>query len=85
MYAQLAPGESQPMSQPQQVAAAVLDCAADGRPERVIPDRSGKLATFAYLVPASRRLLKPLLERKGRAAKQRYLAARAAQPARKGH
>jgi short-subunit dehydrogenase len=68
---------SQPMSSADQVAALVLDCAADGRPERVVPARSGRLATFAYLLPASRRLLKPLLERKGRAARRRYLAARA--------
>jgi hypothetical protein len=68
---------SQPMSSPEQVAERILDCAADGRPERVIPRASGMLATVAYLFPSLRRVLRPILERKGRAAKRRHLAAKA--------
>ncbi len=65
---------SQPMSTAEQIAALVLDCAADGRVERARPAASAKLATLAYLAPVLRRTLKPLLERKGRRAKARYRA-----------
>lgn len=67
---------SQPMSSAEQVAKAVLDCAADGRLERTIPRLSGALATAGYLVPELPRLLRPVLELQGRRAKQRYLAAK---------
>jgi hypothetical protein len=59
------------------VARAVLECAADGRLERTIPRLSGVLATAGYLVPELPRLLRPLLERQGRRAKERYRARRA--------
>jgi short-subunit dehydrogenase len=64
---------SQPMSTADEVAALVLDCAADGTVERVCPQLSGYLATVGYLVPQLPRLLRPLLEYQGRAAKQRYV------------
>jgi len=67
---------SQKMSSPEQVATLILDCAADGRPERVIPKASGWLATTTYVFPSLRRVLRPILERKGRAAKRRHRAAR---------
>lgn len=63
---------SQPMSTAEEVAAAVCDCADDGRLERTIPRLSGALATAGYLVPDLPRLLRPLLETQGRRAKARF-------------
>jgi hypothetical protein len=65
---------SQPMSTPDEIANLVLASAADGARERTRPALSGKLATFSYLVPSVRRILGPVFERKGRAAKKKYLA-----------
>ena len=56
---------------PGDVAQMILACARDGRREREFPVGGGKLATLGYLVPGLRRTLKPLLERKGAARKQR--------------
>jgi len=67
---------SQPISSPEQVAKAVLDCAADGRVERTIPQLSGLLATAGYLFPALPRAIRPLLEAQGRRGKARYRARR---------
>ncbi len=64
---------SQPMSSAEDVAALVLDSAADGVLERTCPQLSGYLATMGYLIPQVPRLLRPLLQYQGRAAKQRYL------------
>lgn len=64
---------SQPMSSAEEVAALVLDSAADGALERACPQVSGYLATAGYLMPAIPKLLRPLLEYQGRAAKERYL------------
>jgi short-subunit dehydrogenase len=69
---------SQPMSTAEEVAAAVLDCAHDGRRERTLPRLSGALATAGYLLPDLPRLLRPLLEKQGRAAKAKYRKERAA-------
>lgn len=63
---------SQPMSSAEQVAAAVLDCAADGRMERTLPRTTGMLATVGYLMPSLPRAIRPMLERQGRRAKARY-------------
>ncbi|MFN7952929.1 MAG: SDR family oxidoreductase [bacterium] len=63
---------SQPMSTAEQIAALVLDCAADGTLERVRPALGAKMATLGYLFPALRRVTQPLLERRGRAAKARH-------------
>ncbi len=67
---------SQPMSSAERIAAAVLACARDGRPERVVPAVSGKLATLAYLWPGIFRKLRPLFERRGGHNKLRFIAAR---------
>jgi hypothetical protein len=67
---------SQPMSTAAEVAAAVLDCAADGRLERTLPWTSGVLATAGYLVPWLPRLLRPALVEQGRRAKARFRARR---------
>ena len=64
---------SQPMSSADDVAKLVLDCAADGALERVCPQISGYLATAGYLLPQLPRLLRPILQYQGRAAKQAYI------------
>jgi short-subunit dehydrogenase len=61
---------SQPMSTADDIARAILDCAADGALERTIPQLTGYLATAGYLLPALRKLLFPLLERRGAEAKE---------------
>jgi short-subunit dehydrogenase len=63
----------QAMSSPQAVAKLILDCAADGRFERVIPKRGDLMPTLGYVFPRLRRLMAPLLVRIGRRKKQRYL------------
>jgi short-subunit dehydrogenase len=65
---------SQPMSTADEIADLVLASAADGRRERTKPALSGKIATLTYLVPAVRKLLVPMLERKGEREKKKYLA-----------
>lgn len=64
---------SQPMSTAEDVAKAVLACAEDGVRERAIPAASGMLATAGYLMPALRKVAKPVLLRAGAKAKKRYL------------
>jgi len=63
---------SQPMSTAEEVAALVLDCAADGRAERVLPRASGALCTLGYLSPWLTRKLRPLMNRKGARAKEKH-------------
>ncbi len=65
---------SQPMSSPEEIADAVLACAADGQRERTIPQLTGWLARLSSAVPNARRALMPVLERQGRAAKERFRA-----------
>jgi short-subunit dehydrogenase len=65
---------SQPMSSADEIAALILDSAADGTLERAHPTSSAYLATLGYLLPQIPRLLRPLLERQGRAAKESYIA-----------
>ncbi len=60
---------SQPISTADEVAAAILACAHDGRFERALPAASGVLTTLAYLAPGLGRALRPVLERKGRRVK----------------
>jgi NAD(P)-dependent dehydrogenase (short-subunit alcohol dehydrogenase family) len=63
---------AQPMSTAEDIAKAILDCAADGTLERTIPQLTGYLATAGYLLPALRKLMFPLMERQGAAAKEVY-------------
>jgi short-subunit dehydrogenase len=63
---------AQPMSTAEQVAALVLDCAADGARERTIPRITGALATAGYLLPGMRKWMLPLMERQGRKVKETY-------------
>ncbi len=65
---------SQPMSTSEEIASLVLACAADGRVERMQPRLGGHLATLAYVFPALRRALLPVMERKGRRNKARFVA-----------
>ncbi|MBK6520081.1 MAG: SDR family NAD(P)-dependent oxidoreductase [Polyangiaceae bacterium] len=62
---------SQAMCTADDVARMVLDCAEDGQIERQYPESGGRLATLGYLMPGLRRRLKPLLEARGRAVKER--------------
>lgn len=64
---------SQPMSTPEDVAALILRCAADGRVERSLPTSTHILATLGYLWPRLPRLVRPWMERKGRRVKATYL------------
>lgn len=64
---------SQPMSTPDEIADLVLDSAADGTRERTKPAFSGKLATLGYLIPSMRRVLLPVMERKGEREKKKYI------------
>ncbi len=63
---------AQPMSTAEDVARLILDSAADGKPERVIPAMTGMLATLGYLFPGLRKLLLPMMERRGRKVKEQY-------------
>ena len=63
---------SQPMSTADEVANAIVDVASAKRQEIKMPAASGVLTTFAYLFPALGRRLRPLLEKKGRKAKDFY-------------
>jgi short-subunit dehydrogenase len=67
---------SQPMSSAEQIADAVLACILDGTPETAVPAVSGKLATLGYLFPSLMTVLRPVLERRGAAAKRRYVASK---------
>lgn len=62
---------SQTLCTADDVAAMVLDCAADGRRERQFPVAGGTLSTLGYLFPGLRRIIKPRLEAKGAAVKAR--------------
>ncbi len=63
---------SQPMSSAEQVADAILACIAGNKPEIALPRLSGALATMGYVFPSLATRLRPLLERRGAAAKARY-------------
>jgi short-subunit dehydrogenase len=63
---------SQPMSSADEVADAVLACIVGERDEIALPSLSGKLATAGYVFPFLAAWLRPMLERRGAAAKARY-------------
>ncbi len=63
---------AQPMSTAEDVARLILDCAADGTLERVIPRSTGYLATAGYLMPWLRKLIVPMMERRGKRVKEAY-------------
>lgn len=61
---------SQTMCSADHVAQMIMDCARDGQLEREFPVSGAKLATLSYLLPELRYRLKPLLNAKGRRAKE---------------
>ena len=65
---------SQPMATADEVAHLIVDSAVDGKRERVVYRMGGYLATLGYLFPGLRRVLLPMMERRGRRAKERYRA-----------
>jgi short-subunit dehydrogenase len=69
---------SQPMIMAEQVAEQILACAFDGRRERAVPQLAGRMCTAGYVLPHIRRLLRPWLEKRGEAMKQRYIKSKTA-------
>lgn len=67
---------SQPLTTAEDVAALVVASARDGKVERVTPKLSGALATLGYIAPSFRRMLRPMLERRGRRNKEKLRAQR---------
>jgi len=67
-----------PMSTAEEVAALVLDCAADGARERTIPALTGYMARLGSAIPALRRILLPILDKRGEAIKEKYRLRRGA-------
>jgi len=65
---------SQPMLSAEEVAAAVVQCAYDGKRERAMPAQSGRLAQIVYLFPGLYAMLAPRLAKKGAKAKAQFLA-----------
>jgi short-subunit dehydrogenase len=72
---------AQPMSTAEDIAKLVLDCAADGAAERVMPQVTGYLATAGYLFPALQKLFVPLMEGRGKQAKEAFRKRKAAESA----
>lgn len=67
---------SQPMSSARQIAEAVLRAIETDVDEIDVPALSGKLATLGYLSTKAYLALRPMLEKRGAAAKRKYIAAR---------
>lgn len=67
---------SQPLVTAEDVAELVLASANDGKLERDTPRLSGALATLGYIAPSVRRILRPVLERRGRRNKEKLRASR---------
>jgi len=64
---------AQPMSTSDDVAQAAMLCLKDGKRERAWPRSSSRLATLGYLMPSFRKRLLPLMNRKGRRIKEKYM------------
>ncbi len=69
---------SQPMVSAEAVAERVMEAIGSEETglDLDIPYASGKLATLSYLLPGLGRVIRPMLERKGARAKERYAAGR---------
>jgi len=65
---------SQPISTAGEVAREILELCSNDKPERSMPPVSGFLTTLTYLFPGLGRVMRPLLERKGRNTKRRLKA-----------
>lgn len=65
---------AQPMSSADQIAALVVESAVDGRRERTIPVQTGILARLGAAVPPLRKALMPLMQERGKVAKEAFRA-----------
>ncbi len=65
---------SQPISTADEVADAIIELCSNNKRERSMPPLSGLLTTVSYLFPAVNRLVRPLLEAKGRKVKRELRA-----------
>ena len=63
---------SQPMLSPEQVAEAVVACAADRKRERAMPPSTLWLARLAQWLPWMQELVRPAMERKGARIKEEW-------------
>lgn len=70
---------SQPLSTADEVAAVIYDLATNKIRERSMPPISGFLTTLTYLFPPIGRLVRPLLEARGRKVKRQIKAKRRAE------
>lgn len=61
---------SQPLSSAEQCAEEILKLCTNDKRERSMPPVSGLLTTATYLMPGLGRMMRPLLEKKGRRVKQ---------------
>ena len=64
---------SQPMVTPASVADAVMSASKTGQIDVCIPVSSGRLAKLGYLLPGLRRLLSPILSKRGAKRRRRLL------------
>lgn len=71
---------SQPMTSAADVAQTILDLCGNRVVEKSMPTVTAVLANAAYLMPWLGRVMRPVLEKKGRRAKQRFKARRKAEP-----
>jgi hypothetical protein len=71
---------SQGVISPEAVARCILDCAYDGRLERVIPRSAGILASLGRTFPPLRRALQPVFQYVGRRRKTQFLQSRGLMP-----
>lgn len=67
---------SQPMITADDVAEGVMRCIDERIEELALPQRSGRLATMAYLMPDFAKRIRPVLERRGARNRQAILARR---------
>ena len=61
---------SQPLSLPKDIAIEIFKLCSDKKTEKVIPTKSGWLTQVTYLFPKFGRLIRPILERKGKLKKE---------------
>ncbi len=69
---------SQPISTADEVAQEILNLCINGKRERSMPPLSGLLTMLTYLWPGIGRIMRPLLEKKGRRVKRQLKAKMAA-------
>ena len=66
---------SQPLSTAEQCADEIVKLCSNGKRERSMPPVSGLLTSLTYLFPSVGRVMRPLLEKKGRRVKRSLKAA----------